>query len=142
MKLDYPSFEIILVDDRSEDDTAQIIKNLEKKYEKITALIRPKDAVAGKSAVLNDAMKIAKGDAILVFDADAKIEPDYLNLMIPKLEPVDVGAVQAQKVIINAKQNFLTQCQYNEYILDSHMQIGRDAVRSTPLLGFSFTSSI
>ena len=129
MKLDYPSFEIILVDDRSEDDTAQIIKNLEKKYEKITALIRPKDAVAGKSAVLNDAMKIAKGDAILVFDADAKIEPDFLNLMIPKLEPVDVGAVQAQKVIINAKQNFLTQCQFNEYILDSHLQIGRDAVR-------------
>ena len=72
---------------------------------------------------------MAKGEAILVFDADAKVEPDFLQKMLPKLEPADVGAVQAQKVIINAKQNFLTQCQYNEYILDSHMQIGRDAVR-------------
>lgn len=129
LNIGYDSFEIILIDDRSEDDTAQIIKELEKKHDKITALIRDKDAIAGKSAVLNDAFKIAKGDAILVFDADAKVEPNFLDLMIPKLEPADVGAVQAQKIIINAKQNFLTQCQFNEYILDSHLQIGRDAVR-------------
>ena len=129
LNIDYDDFEIILIDDRSEDDTAQIIKKLESENKKITALIRDKNAIAGKSAVLNDAIKIAKGEAILVFDADAKVEPDFLKLMIPKLEPVDVGAVQAQKVIINAKQNFLTQCQYNEYILDSHLQIGRDAVR-------------
>ena len=129
LNIDYDSFEIILIDDRSEDNTAEIIKELEKKYDKITALIRDKNAIAGKSAVLNDAFKIAKGEAILVFDADAKVEADFLKLMIPKLEPADVGAVQAQKVIINAKQNFLTQCQFNEYILDSHLQIGRDAVR-------------
>lgn len=129
LNIDYSDFEIVLIDDRSDDNTAEIIKNLEKKYDKITALIREKDAIAGKSAVLNDAMKLAKGDAILVFDADAKVEADFLNKMILKLEPADVGAVQAQKVIINAKQNFLTQCQYNEYILDTHLQIGRDAVR-------------
>ena len=129
LNINYDNFEIILIDDRSTDNTAQIIKELESKHDKITALIRDKNAIAGKSAVLNDAFKIAKGEAILVFDADAKVEADFLNLMIPKLEPADVGAVQAQKVIINAKQNFLTQCQYNEYILDSHLQIGRDAVR-------------
>ena len=129
LNIDYSDFEIILIDDRSTDNTAQIIKDLEQKHDKITALIRDKNAVAGKSAVLNEAFKIAKGEAILVFDADAKVEPDFLNLMIPKLEPADVGAVQAQKIIINAKQNFLTQCQFNEYILDSHLQIGRDAVR-------------
>lgn len=129
LNLNYNDFEIILIDDRSDDDTAQIIEKLAKEYSKIKALIRPKDAVAGKSAVLNDAMKQAKGEAILVFDADAKIEPDFLDKMLPKLEPADVGAVQAQKVIINAKQNFLTQCQYNEYILDTHLQTGRDAVR-------------
>ena len=129
LNIDYNDFEIILIDDRSTDDTAEIIKKLEKENNKITALIRPQDAIAGKSAVLNDAMKIAKGEAVLVFDADAKVEPDFLNKMLPKLEPADVGAVQAQKIIINAKQNFLTQCQYNEYILDTHMQVGRDAVR-------------
>ena len=128
-KLDYDSFEVILIDDRSTDNTPEILKKLEKEYKNIKILIRNKDAKAGKSAVLNDAMKIAKGDAILVFDADAKIKPEFLKTMLPMLEPADVGAVQAQKVIINAKQNFLTQCQFNEYILDTHLQLGRDAVR-------------
>lgn len=127
--LNYKDFEIILIDDRSSDNTAEIIKELEKKHSKIKALIRPLDSVAGKSAVLNDAMKLSSGEAILVFDADAKVEKDFLDKLIVNLEPADVGAVQAQKVIINANQNFLTKCQFREYILDTHMQSGRDAVR-------------
>ena len=129
LELEYGDFEIILTDDRSSDKTPEIIERLANEHDKIKFLIRDKSAKAGKSAVLNDAMKIAKGDAILVFDADAKIEADFLNKMIPFLEHADVGAVQARKVIINSKQNFLTQCQYNEYVLDTHLQVGRDAVR-------------
>lgn len=127
--VDYDSYEIILIDDRSTDTTAKIIDELSKKYEKVRCLIRQKDAFPGKSAVLNDAMKIAKGSVVLVFDADARIEPDFIKLMLPSLEPKGVGAVQARKNIINAKQNFLTTCQYNEYIFDSYLQIGRDAVK-------------
>jgi len=129
LSLDYKDFEIILTDDRSTDKTPSIISDLEKKYENVYALIREKTAKPGKSAVLNDAIKIAKGDAILVFDADAKVEKDFLTKIITTLETPDVGAVQAQKVIVNSKQNFLTRCQYNEYILDTHLQSGRDAVR-------------
>lgn len=129
LNLNYKDFEIVLIDDRSADSTAEIIKKLSEKNDKVDCLIRPKDAIPGKSAVLNDAMNMIKGEAILVFDADAKIESDFLVKMIPKLEGADVGAVQAQKVIINAKQNFLTKCQFNEYILDTHLQCGRDAVR-------------
>ncbi len=128
-EVDWDKYEIILIDDRSTDLTPEIIKNISEKNEKVKYLIREKDAYPGKSAVLNDAVKIAKGEAILVFDADAKIKPDFISKMVPKLEPVDVGAVQSRKVIINAKQNFLTKCQYEEYIIDTHMQVGRDAVR-------------
>ena len=35
LDLDYKDFEIILIDDRSSDDTAEIIQNLAKKYDKI-----------------------------------------------------------------------------------------------------------
>lgn len=129
LKIDYEKFDIIVIDDRSSDGTASVIKELEKKYEKVTALIRPKDAFPGKSAVLNDAYKIAKGDAILVFDADATVEPDFLKKMIPDLEPKDVGAVQARKVIRNKDVNILTRCQNNEYTMDAHLQVGRDSVK-------------
>ena len=105
-------------------------KNIELKYkDKVKTLIREQEAFPGKSAVLNDALKLAKGDAILVFDADATVEPDFLNKMIPCLEPADVGAVQARKVIRNGSYNLLTRCQYNEYVLDTYLQVGRDAIK-------------
>lgn len=129
LNVDYQNYEIIVIDDRSDDDTAETIKELEKKYDKVTALIREKSAYPGKSAVLNDAVKIAKGEAYLVFDADAKIKPGFIKQMLTKYDSEDVGAIQARKIIINANQNFLTACQYNEYVMDTHLQIGRDAVK-------------
>lgn len=130
MQLNYQNFEIIIIDDRSTDNTANVIKNLELKYKgQVKTLIRDKDAFPGKSAVLNDALPLTKGEAVLVFDADATIEPDFLNKMIPCLEPEDVGAVQARKVIRNGAYNLLTKCQYNEYVLDTYLQVGRDAIK-------------
>lgn len=129
LKMTYPSFEVIVIDDRSTDGTAEVIRGLEGKYENVKTLIRQQSAFPGKSAVLNDAFKLAKGEAILVFDADATVEPDFLNRLIPKLEPADVGAVQARKIIRNKDVNFLTRCQNNEYTLDTYLQVGRDAVK-------------
>lgn len=129
LEMDYENFEVIVIDDRSDDNTANVVREIENKYEKVTALVRDKSAFPGKSAVLNDALLIAKGDAILVFDADARIAPDFLSKLIPNLEPEDVGAVQARKVIINKDFNFLTRCQNNEYTLDANFQVGRDAVK-------------
>lgn len=128
-RIDYPNFEIIVIDDRSSDNTASVIKDLEKKYSNLTAFIRPQDAFPGKSAVLNDAMEFAKGEAILVFDADATVEPDFLKKLVPMLEPKDVGAVQARKVIRNKNYNLLTRCQNNEYTMDAQLQISRDSVK-------------
>lgn len=127
--MDYEKFEIILIDDRSEDDTALKLKELEEKYDKVVAMIRDKDAFPGKSAVLNDAMHIAKGEAMLIFDADARVKPDFLTKLVPYLEKDNVGAVQARKVIINREENFLTRCQDNEYALDAHFQVGRDIIK-------------
>lgn len=129
LAMDYENFDIIVIDDRSEDNTASVIKALEEKYEKVTALIREKDAFPGKSAVLNEALLLTNSEAILVFDADAKVEADFLSKLVPNLEPSDVGAVQARKVISNKDFNLLTRCQNNEYTLDTHFQIGRDAVK-------------
>ena len=129
LKMDYPNFEVIVIDDRSTDNTASVIKDLERRHANVRALIREKNAFPGKSAVLNDAFKIAGGEAILVFDADATVEPDFLNKLVPNLEPADVGAVQARKIIRNKDVNFLTRCQNNEYTLDTYLQVGRDAIK-------------
>lgn len=130
LNLDYPNFEIIAIDDRSTDNTASVLKDLEKRYpEKVVAFIRPKDAFPGKSAVLNDALEFAKGEAILVFDADATMDRDFLTNLVYELEPKDVGAVQARKVVRNKDVNLLTRCQNNEMTMDTHFQVSRDSVK-------------
>lgn len=129
LQMDYENFEVIVIDDRSSDNTATVIKDLEQKHENVKALIREQGAFPGKSAVLNDAFKIAHGDAVLVFDADATVAPDFLSKLVPELEPKDVGAVQARKVIRNKNQNLLTRCQNNEYTMDTYFQAGRDSVK-------------
>ncbi len=75
---DYPNYEIILIDDRSDDNTFAVIKNLADKYENVKCMKRELDAFPGKSAVLNDALALAGGEAILVFDADATIDSDFI----------------------------------------------------------------
>ena len=129
LAMDYEKFEIILIDDRSEDNTAEKLKKLEQKYDKVKAIIRDKDAFPGKSAVLNEALPQAKGEAILVFDADARVNSDFLTMLVPHLEKDSVGAVQARKVIINREENFLTRCQDNEYALDTHFQVSRSSIK-------------
>ncbi len=128
-QIDYPRYEIIVIDDRSTDNTLEILEKISCNYPKVKYFSRTKEAFAGKSAVLNDALKIAKGEAILVFDADARVKPDFLKELVPALEPQQVGAVQARKVILNREQNFLTKCQDNEMAVDTHFQVGRDSVK-------------
>ncbi len=129
-EMTYPNYEVIVIDDRSTDNTASVIKDLEKQYNgRLKTLIREKDAFPGKSAVLNDAFALAKGDAILVFDADAQMDKDFLTNLVYELQPRDVGAVQARKVVKNKDVNLLTKCQNNEMTIDTSCQVTRDAVK-------------
>jgi 1,2-diacylglycerol 3-beta-glucosyltransferase len=130
LQVDYEKCEIIVIDDRSTDNTAEKLKNISRKYpDKVKYIIRDKDAFPGKSAVLNEAIEQSKGEVICVFDADARIKPEFLKALMPYLAPKDVGAVQARKVIINKDYNLLTRCQNNEYTLDSHFQSSRDSIK-------------
>ena len=99
LTLDYNDFEIFVIDDRSTDNTATVLKSLEEKYpEKVRILIRNKDAYPGKSAVLNDALALCEKDVICVFDADAKVKKDFLRALLPYLAPEEIGAVQGRKI--------------------------------------------
>ncbi len=130
LNLDYPNFEVIAIDDRSTDNTASVLEDLEREFpNKVIAFIRPKEAFPGKSAVLNDALAFAKGEAILVFDADATMEPDFLTNLVYELAPKDVGAVQARKIVRNKDINLLTRCQNNEMTMDTHFQVGRNSIK-------------
>lgn len=130
MKLEYPNFELLIMDDRSTDKTPEILQRLGNEFGlPYRYILRSQDATPGKPAVLNEALTVTDGEIICVFDADAYVEPDFLTKIVPFLADENVGAVQARKVIANWRENWLTRCQNYEYSLDSNFQYGRDSVR-------------
>jgi len=129
LAIDYEKFELIVIDDRSTDNTAKVLKDLAESYGNFKYHIRKNTAFPGKSAVLNEILPETQGEVICVFDADARVNPDFLKQIIPYLAEAEIGAVQARKVICNKDVNWLTRCQDNEYALDTHFQVGRDAIK-------------
>jgi 1,2-diacylglycerol 3-beta-glucosyltransferase len=134
LRLNYPAYDILVMDDRSTDATPQILERLsqecaENGLSHFRYYSRQGDDIAGKPSALNQSLEMTTGEVICVFDADAFVEPDFLQKIIPFLADENVGAVQARKVIVNWNENTLTRCQEYEYCLDAHFQNGRDSVR-------------
>jgi chlorobactene glucosyltransferase len=74
---DYPRFEVIAVDDHSEDDSAAVMKSLATKNPRLRVL--EASAVArGKREALARAARKAEGAFFLFTDADATLAPDAL----------------------------------------------------------------
>ena len=77
-------YEIIIVDDCSNDGTNEILKNLPNK-EKVQIYFH--DSNLGKGAAIHTALKHITGEITLIQDADLEYDPsDYDKLLIPFFE--------------------------------------------------------
>ncbi|MDX1977650.1 MAG: glycosyltransferase family 2 protein [Pseudanabaenaceae cyanobacterium bins.68] len=121
-QLNYPSYDIWIVDDHSSDRTPEILTSLTHKYHQLHILRREADAKGGKSGALNQVLPLTQGEIIGVFDADAQLEPDALTQLMPLFCDPQVGAIQMRKSIANAAENFWTQGQQAEMALDIWLQ--------------------
>ena len=78
--------EIIIIDDGSKDGTRDILKTLDGK-KKVRVILHEKNQ--GKGAAVVTGMKAAKGDIILIQDADLEYDPrDYPVLLKPLQEGI------------------------------------------------------
>jgi len=114
------NYEIIVVDDNSEDSTFSVLENLQKEFPELRSLKR-KEKINGKSAVLNYAIPFSKGEIIAVFDADSKIEPDFFDKAVVHFYDETIVGVQGRVKITNASKNFLTKFQDDEFSVFAHM---------------------
>ena len=65
------------------------------------------------------------GRWLLVLDADADLQPDTLERLVPFAESGGWAAVQLRKAVVNASVNPLTQAQAMEMAFDAFLQAGR-----------------
>lgn len=70
------SFEIVLIDDGSRDNSWEVIAHLSKSIPQIVALRFNRNY--GKSAALNVGFQHAKGDVVITMDADLQDSPDEI----------------------------------------------------------------
>lgn len=100
--------EIIPINDNSNDRTRELLDAYHKKYEFIRPLHRD-CAERGKPVGLNDAMELASGEIIIVFDADYRPARDMLKQLAIAFENPEVGAVMGRVIPYNTNKNILTR---------------------------------
>lgn len=110
LKCDYDRdrLEIIPINDNSTDKTRELLDEYHRKFEFIRPIHRDCPD-RGKPAGLNDAMKIARGEIIVVFDADYRPAKDMLNQLAIAFEDPEIGAVMGRVIPYNTNKNLLTR---------------------------------
>jgi cellulose synthase/poly-beta-1,6-N-acetylglucosamine synthase-like glycosyltransferase len=112
LDINYNIFEIILINDNSSDNSLKIMKELAKKNSKIKILNNSKNL--GKAGSLNRAWKIAKGELVVVVDADSYPVKDSLKNMVGFFNDEKVGAVTCPVIARNTNK-FIEKLQAIEY---------------------------
>lgn len=105
---DRDRLEIIPINDNSTDRTKELLDEYHKKYEFIRPIHRDCPD-RGKPVGLNEAMKVARGEIIIVFDADYRPAKDMLKQLAIAFEDPEVGAVMGRVIPYNTNKNLLTR---------------------------------
>lgn len=105
---DRDRLEIIPINDNSTDRTRELLDEYHEKYEFIRPIHRDCPN-RGKPAGLNDAMAVATGEVIIVFDADYRPATDMLKQIAIAFTDPSVGAVMGRVIPYNAGRNLLTR---------------------------------
>jgi cellulose synthase/poly-beta-1,6-N-acetylglucosamine synthase-like glycosyltransferase/CheY-like chemotaxis protein len=131
------NFEIIVINDGSNDNTATLLNKLEDELDNFKVMTRkPPHAGKGKGYVLNDGLKHAKGELIAVFDADAIVKPDFLDLIVPYINEKGVSGVQSRVKMYNKDDNLLTKLQHIEFSIYGDVLLkSRDMLGGAAFLG-------
>lgn len=139
--------EIVVVDDGSTDGTRKVLKQLARRHPRLRLILHERNR--GKGAAVRTGIAAARGDLILIQDADLEYDPrDYPALLAPLQEgKADVvfgsrflgGARRPTMfwhMVANKLLTLLTNILYNSILSD--METGykvfrREVIRSIPL---------
>ena len=124
LALNYPKekLEIQVLDD-STDDTVEIVSRLITEFQIDYQLkhIRRSERKDFKAGALQHGLYLAKGDFIVIFDADFIPDPDFLIKTLPYFVDPEVGMVQSRWEHLNRDLNLLTHIQ--AFAIDVHFSI-------------------
>jgi len=113
LDLDYPDYEIVLIDDGSSDNTANVISEIVRKEPIVRAVYMRENQ--GKAAALKVGCLVSRAEFVLTMDADAFLDRNALRwvawhfVKFPR-----VGAVTGNPRVLN-RTSLLGKIQVGEY---------------------------
>ncbi len=114
LQLDYPTYEVIVVDDGSTDHTLEVARRWEGKASGVEVRVLTKRN-GGKASALNAGIARSKYPFVMCMDADSWVDPGSLKAAVPHFRDASVGAVAGNVKVAN-RENLLTRLQALEYI--------------------------
>ncbi len=118
LKLDYPNYEIVIVNDGSTDNTAEVGESLvglhkgKSSWVKVSLINKPN---GGKSKALNAGIQYSEAEFVLCMDGDSTLSPQTLKMGMRHFTDPEVGAV-AGNVKVENRGKPLLDLQALEYI--------------------------
>ncbi|MBD3287515.1 glycosyltransferase, partial [candidate division KSB1 bacterium] len=118
LTLDYPNYEIIVVNDGSTDETHKVAEKLvgyhAGKYEKVRVSLINKEN-GGKSSALNSGIHFSRAEFVLCMDGDSALSSKTLRYGMRHFNDREIGAVAGNVKVMNANK-MITNLQSLEYV--------------------------
>lgn len=117
LKMDYPLFQVIFVDDGSKDKTYELVNDAYGSHPLVKVLTKPN---GGKASALNFGISHAENDFVVCIDADTQLKDDAIYHLMTCFTDREIGAV-AGTVKVGNEINMITRWQSIEYITAQNM---------------------
>ena len=108
---DYPAHEVVVVDDGSDDGTAELVEGLGLEGVRVI-----RQANAGKAAALSTGLAAASAEVIVTVDADTVFEEDTLRRLVEPFADPEVGAAAGNTKVGN-RRGLLGRWQHIDYVI-------------------------
>jgi glycosyltransferase involved in cell wall biosynthesis len=129
LNLKYPKnrLEIVIVDGCSTDKTVELIKSIEDQR-----IVLVKNANReGVTQATKDGVQISTGDVVVLTDVEALSKDNVLLHLAADLENQSIGAVTGMEIIVNFKDNLVTQMEQTHRSYYNIFSLSESIVYST-----------
>lgn len=127
----YKNFQLIIVDDGSDDESAIIGRQMQK--DGMINLFLKNDERGGKASAANLGLRYAKGKYVVHMDADTSFYRNAIEeVLIPFYQEDNVGAVGGTLEVRNSSDSLATRFQSIEYLMN--FTVGRMVASSLGIL--------